>query len=263
MNTAPATSEVAGAVMFARFAAPPNRLGYCGPDDHDRLVAYGTGELRVDGGLHRIAAAFDGAWPWLELLATAAGTDPLDPRVVEAYWIGNDLVTRVPALDLGNHLAARFGPRAGRDGSRIVDAVGQAAVANHAFHVFGVYPWVGLLREGRGGDVALSVIDSCRVSWGRVVDATGAPEGAGVVVERAPLTWDGASLALGAPAHTVVDGSTPAAGDPAGAFDPGDLVAIHWSTICQRLDVRAARWLSSLTHLQIAAANAAGLAGRL
>ena len=44
----------------------------------------------------RRARQFDGAWAYLESIARAAGiADPLDERVVEAYWIGNDLLDRV------------------------------------------------------------------------------------------------------------------------------------------------------------------------
>ncbi len=40
------------------------------------------------------------AWAYLEIIPAAAGlADPVDERVVEAYWLGNDLLERVdPAL---------------------------------------------------------------------------------------------------------------------------------------------------------------------
>jgi hypothetical protein len=77
-----------GPLRFVRFASPPNRLGHCGP-----IASEGVGQYLhapIDGGFAELAAQFEGAYPYLELLAGAAHrTDPLDADVVEAYWIGN------------------------------------------------------------------------------------------------------------------------------------------------------------------------------
>jgi ABC-type polar amino acid transport system ATPase subunit len=40
----------------------------------------------------RVVQQFEGAWPYLEVIGGLAGLDPLDARVVEAYWIGNGLI---------------------------------------------------------------------------------------------------------------------------------------------------------------------------
>jgi hypothetical protein len=81
---------VPGPLLFARYAYPPNSLGYCGPRDSASLLGYGS-ERVVDGGLRQLARGFEGAYPYLELIACATGVpDPLDHRVVEAYWLGNE-----------------------------------------------------------------------------------------------------------------------------------------------------------------------------
>src|SRR4249919_2138534 len=93
-----------GPVRFARYAYGPNRLGYCGPDAADELL----GEATEGGDLRRIrelARGFEGAWPYLELIARANGiADPLDGRVVEAYWLGNRLLDGVPVGMFGESL---------------------------------------------------------------------------------------------------------------------------------------------------------------
>jgi hypothetical protein len=251
--------SVAGATMFARFAAPPNGHGYCGPDAHGTLAAYASGEILPDAGLRELATAFEGAWPWLELLAGAGHLDPLDERVVEAYWLGNDLITSVRAHDLGNHLVGRFHGRTGDHHDHVVAGVGAGAVANHAFHVFGVYPWVGLLREGRGGEIALGVLESCRVSWGRVLSL----DGDTAVVAAAPLCWDGASLSLGTQQTRTVQAGGHGVGDPARSLSVGATVALHWNTICATLTPRRLGWLRAVTLGQIALANTTGIAAVL
>ena len=50
----------------------------------------------VDQGLVQLVQAFSGAWPYLELISAGCDIgDPLDQRVVEAYWVGNELLDRV------------------------------------------------------------------------------------------------------------------------------------------------------------------------
>lgn len=238
-----------GAALFARFAYPPNLLGYCGPADTEALFAYGSGAVAADRGLDRLAREFEGAWPYLELLAGAAGTDdPLAARVVEAYWIGGDLLARVGTGDWGWHLRDRFRPRCGAGIAPITDAVGHGATPNHAFHVFGVYPWVGLLDSGRGEP--LDILNRCRIRWAQVV----ACEGDRVVVWCRPLTWDGRRLGLGErellTVTRAVDGLR-LVDEPA----PGEWVALHWDWLCDRLDRRQLANLQKYTRRQLEVTN--------
>ena len=103
-------------MLFGRYAYPPNELGYCGPDAHAQLLEQ-VAARADDGDLRRLVRGFDGAWPYLELIAGAAGIgDPLDARVVEAYWVGNELLDRVGPTAMGA-VAGRPVPRSGRSPS--------------------------------------------------------------------------------------------------------------------------------------------------
>ncbi|MCZ7528001.1 MAG: DUF6390 family protein [Acidimicrobiia bacterium] len=245
-----------GAVLFARFAYPPNRLGYCGPADHGALLEYGSAGV-ADAGLVQLARGFEGAWPYLELIAGAAGIpDPLDPRVVEAYWIGNDLLHRVPAGLLGDSLETRFRGPAGRGWSGLTEVVPVGAVPHHAFHVFAVYPWVGLLRTGRV-DQPLHVLDRCRVRWGEVV----AVDGDVARVRSRPLTWDGHTLGLGEPRVEQAVRAVEGVGFVPG-LAPGARVALHWDWVCDVLTPRRLRSLQRVTADQLDLVNRrAGVSG--
>ena len=141
-----------------------------------------------------LAGSFEGAWRYLELLAGAAGTDdPLDDRVVQAYWIGNELCHEATVSDWGWHLLDRFGPRSGGDVTRLTSGVGHGAAPHHSFHVFSVYPWVGLLREGRGGTEPLRIIRQCHISWGTVLERMGDE----LLIEGPVVTWESGGLVLG------------------------------------------------------------------
>jgi hypothetical protein len=236
---------MSGATQFARFALPPNAYGYCGPADLD-LVAdlVATGESAADE-MRAVAQQFEGAWPYLQFLSDSVGSDPLAAEVVEAYWIGNSLLADVDTLAWGNSVEERFRPRAGARWRVLADGIA-GGVPNHAFHVFSVYPWVGLLRAGFT-DHALEVIDQCRIRWGTVVETIGSE----VFVLSAPLTWDGRSLRHGSERIETV--RMPAAN----AEKPlkGDAVALHWDYMCQVLSQRQLEYLSRYHDRHLAIAN--------
>ena len=221
--------DAAGPLLFARYAYPPNALGLCGADSPRTLLQYGDAGVS-DGGLAELARTFDGAWPYLELIAGANGLDdPLDARVVQAYWVGNELLDRVRPAALARHVEDRFRGRLGRAGEHVVTAVAAGAVPHHCFHVFAVYPWLGLLRTGIV-DEPLRVLDQCRTTAAvvRSVDVDSAE-----VLAR-PLRWDGLRLRLGEPEPRIVrwrDGGLSFVPD----LHPGDSVSLHWDFVCDRL----------------------------
>lgn len=238
---------IPGPAQFARFALPPNAYGYCGPADLDlvaELVA--AGDVAVDE-MRAVAQQFEGAWPYLKFLSESSGNDPLSHEVVEAYWLGNNLLSDVDTLAWGNSVEERFRARAGTRWRVLADGI-EGGVPNHAFHVFCVYPWVGLLRQGFA-DHALSVIDQCRIRWGTVVEVLGND----VLVSSAPLVWDGQVLAHGAEriesARMPVENGT--------TMSPGDIVALHWDYVCQVLSARQHGQLVRYHNRHLAIANQA------
>lgn len=254
---APAAVD-SGPVLFARYAYPPNELGYCGPEDSQAILEYADSGV-TDGGLVQLDRGFDGAWPYLELIAGMAGIpDPLDPAVVEAYWVGNDLLGRVDPLVLLRGLDERFRRRVSADGwARVAERVMAGAVPHHTFHVFCVYPWVGLLRSG-AHEHALMVLDRCRIRWGEVLTL----DGDTATVSSRPLVLERDQLDLGAPRPEVVrvafNGHRLARD-----LHPGDHVALHWDWVCDRLTPEQERRLAGVTrhHLAVATApSAPGLA---
>jgi Family of unknown function (DUF6390) len=236
--TAGTVAITSGPVRFARFAFPPNRLGYCGPADGGELAHYTRGH--EDPGLREIAAGFEGAYPYLQLLAGSNHrTDPLDADVVEAYWIGNELLDHVPLHDFGTSIDDRFRRRAGTSWRRLGETIPDG-LANHSYHVLHVMPWAGLIRDGIV-DEPLRIVDRCRISWAEVLP--GASGDDRTLVRRTPLVWSGSRLVYGEPVVDVVDSPIPVA--------PGDIVAMHWDWICERLDPRQLAWLRRVTDLQL------------
>ena len=96
----PPARPLDGMVRFIRYGFMPNRLRYCGGDENRLLFDHAVEQV-VDGGLQSHLQKFTGALPYLQLIARANGIgDPFDPRVVDAYWIGNGLLDHVEVRQL-------------------------------------------------------------------------------------------------------------------------------------------------------------------
>ncbi|WP_068157491.1 DUF6390 family protein [Rhodococcus phenolicus] len=237
-----------GSRLFARYAHAPNELGYCGPASAAALehAACGGGDPAV---VAAAARQFTGAWPYQQLIAAQCGiVDPLDERVVRAYWTRNLLTDRIDVHRFGSELLTGFGDRAGHYWSHLTADLLPEVTATHAFHVFGVYPWSRLLETGM--PQPLHVLDSCRIGWGKVLEVS--DDDAAVRVRR--LEYDGTRLALGAEAVRRVGRRT-----ASGVFVPGlrvgEQVALHWDFVCDRLTEEEAGRLESWTVRQLGHTN--------
>lgn len=235
--------DQAGPLRFIQYAFMPNRLEYCGGPENATLFGYAI-EGVVDPGLPPLLRTFTGALPYLQLIARECGiADPFDLRVVEAYWIGNDLLERVEARQLYEHLRERFRKQLS---PRMLDLVAGKAPAgarpHHSFHVFDVHSRTGELTH------SLATMDHCRISWGQIK----AVNDAHLVVERAPLVLCEGRLDLGIPQPEVILRQS----DGRGFVDEaqiGDWVSIHWGWACQVLSDVQRRHLERYTrqHLRL------------
>ncbi len=245
-------SWLPGPLLFARFAFPPNRLGLCGPESGLTLperVRIGRTD-RPDHELTRIAQGFEGAYPYLQLIAAENDlADPLDSRVVAAYWLGNGLLKGVGPRARHDDLRERFRPRTNpREWRWLEDKAGGASLVHHSFHVLEVLPRIGLIRGGLPPDL-VGVLERCLVRPGRVVGVT---DGA-IDVELPPLELVDGALRLGAPrAARLTSANGEGFGD---VLVPGDLVAVHWDRSCGRLSESQATNLSAVTQRNLAVAN--------
>jgi hypothetical protein len=246
-GAADATAD--GRQLFLGFALMPNRLGYCGGPDQRELRDYYV-DGAADAGLSRLLGKFEGAMPYLRLIAHTNGiADPLDRRVVEAYWVGNELLGTTDLGAFHASLGERFAGRMSRRTlEHLLGKVPRGALPHHNFHVFETYVRTATLPAG------LETLEQCRVSWGTVVALT--PQQATVLAR--PLVWNtsgvGRRLVLGDPApRTLVrhlEGYT-AVPDLA----VGDTVAIHWGWAAAKLGPAQTAALRRQTERHLALAN--------
>ncbi len=233
-----------GRLTFARYAFAPNELGYCGGPEDRELLEYAVAD-EADDGMNRLITRFEAAFPNLKFIAEASGIgDPFDARVVEAYWIGNDLLRSIDPRDFHEYLSVDVGRRIPKRLRKyIVDQVPAGARPHHSFHVFDVSRRTGWLKE------RIDILDQCRISWG-VVERV---DGDQISVLYQPVILHEGKLALGAetsrPARRTAEGL-----GYLGDLQQGDAVSLHWGWICDRLSPQAVAELSAETahHIKIA-----------
>lgn len=154
---------------FLNYSYEPFRLNFCGPQDEEseKIVNdYLLGKKISPKRLDKVIEQFVGVYPYLKLIAQKNNLDPLDEQVIEAYWIGNNLLKEVTAGDLRKLIMENFigqGRLGQTKGKELAANVPHRAVAHHSFHVL----YVGSVTETV--HLAGKLLDLCRISWGRVV----------------------------------------------------------------------------------------------
>ena len=254
-----------GPVLFARYAFGPNRLGLCGPEDWRSLLELGAAASaeegssgvsgsqaqEIDDGLRDLAAGFEGAYPYLELIASAHDIgDPMDLRVVDAYWIGNAFSDGVDPGLMTRSMDVRFRSQLLPEAWKWLEGKPAAgARPTHAFHVFDIFPRVGLMRGGQVTD-AVGLMDSCRIRWGRVLEISGET----LVINAVPLGLADGKLALAQPKVQTVRRWLDGTGFVSDV-EVGDVVTLHWDWACEVLDPARLEALQRRTVHQLELAN--------
>jgi len=238
------TSDSQGITTCARYAFAPNYFHYCGPEKQEDLKTYVTSSLAAKG-LTEILHQFETLYPYLVLIASANRIhNAFDPRVVEAYWLGNALTRRVPISAYGTLLTETLTMK------KRLPAVGSSAVMekavgglpHHTSHVLNLF-----IRTGHHAIThTLSTLDECRISWGQIMNIDNKFQR--YIVKTRPLEYDNDKLRLGAPGMRTV---TSVGVQPT----KGQWVSLHWGFICDILSVQQVRNLNSFTATAIAYAN--------
>lgn len=234
-----------GTIMFGHYAFMPNKLGYCGSDDNKALFDY-CAARHTDPGLVILLRKFEAAYPYLKLIANSNHIpDPFDVRVVEAYWLGNELLEQVGLTQFYDSLRERFAKKLNpKTLGYLLSKPPLGARPFHNFHVFDVHSRIGAL------DHSLDTMESCRIGWGRVKKI----EPPCLVVEHQPLVLERGKLKLGEPREKKVLRQLNGTGFIT-KCQVGDCVSFHWDWACEILSPRQVQNLERYTRYHLELAN--------
>ena len=238
-----------GIALCARYAFGPNRLHMCGPDMSREVLAY-ISEGEADGGLTHILKQFQTLFPYLQEIARVNNIrDPFDPRVVLAYWIGNELLDNIPVKNLYRHLVDNLEVKKGvglKSFGQIEEGLRFGAFMHHSYHVFNIWKRTGHL------DIAhtLQSMDQCRISSGKVLSV----DGAIIKVLRKPLILKNDKLVFGDEEETKIMRRL----EDSSIIDEvksGDMISMHWGVPCTILTENEVKNLEKYTNQSLALAN--------
>lgn len=240
--------DINGLVYCAQYAFPPNSLGYCGPPKNTDLKEY-TEEGITDKGLIGILSRFETLYPYLTLIAHENGIkDPFDPRVVEAYWLGNALLTNITQKQIYAHFAEALSLKKKlkpKDFEWLMGKIPQGSLPTHSFHVLNIFTRTG----HHATDHTIETMDNCRIGWGKIIrnPESGSKENDSIKVETQPLILQNGKLALGKPIMKTILLLNKKL--------QGTYISFHWNIACDALSLKQVRNLQTYTQIAIDLAN--------
>jgi len=237
-----------GILRCSRYSFGPNRLHYCGPDANHEMLGYIKNKAS-DPGLESMLSKFKTLYPYLKFIAAANNIkDPFNNRVVEAYWIGNELLETVEKKNFYRHLLNDHQIKK-RIGNKAFDEVAEkiraGAVPHHSFHVFNIWKRTGELER----EHTLESMDNCRISWGAVENI----DGPSITISTEPLLYDKGKIFLGSPVSKKITRNLESYFDIE-QLKIGEIVAVHWGVPCEVITPNQALMLRKYTikHLKLA-----------
>jgi hydrogenase maturation factor len=220
-------NSIDGVLRCARYAFMPNYFSYCGPDKNKALFEY-CSQNYYEPTLHTILSEFEVMHPYLRLIARENRIkDEFDPEVVEAYWLGNDLVENVQIKNLYRHFTEDKNLKSKLKKSvaeKVLGLMPEITKPHHNFHVMNIWLRAGKLNINH----TLKSIDECRISWGKVKKI----KKSSIIVDFMPLIIKNDKIMLG----EAMEREVLTQFDDKGFVKDlkiGDVVTIHWGWVCE------------------------------
>lgn len=221
-----------GLLLCAKYAASPNFFGYCGPRKSNNIIDH-LKENIADKELNHLLSDFETLYPYLQLIARENKfTDPFNQKIVEAYWIGNNLLEQVKNSDFLFFLKEKLllDKKINKEKLRRlkIKISRNFFLPHHTFHVFNIFK-----RTGKDTtDHTLETMDQCRIACGNVKCQNESIKS--YYVEHRPLVISFNKLVLGKKTLKEVRNDYQGKSFLRG-LKPGDWVSFHWGYICDKL----------------------------
>lgn len=157
-----------GPELCCRFSRVTNKLNYCGPlKAHETFLEFFKTKQNEQK-IKELLSKFEGLYPYLKFISSKHNLDPFDYKVIEAYWLGNELLDAFSKEDY-----ASFLPELEKRGlpakitKQLQSTLPKYAVPHHTFHVL----FVGVGRVTGSVPATLENMQKCMASWGTVLES--------------------------------------------------------------------------------------------
>lgn len=238
-----------GILRCSRYSFGPNRLHYCGPDVNAELQAE-IEAANPNPHLVAILREFKTLFPYLKLIASANNiVDPFDARVVEAYWLGNELLENVGRDRLRQFLVDDLEIKKKakpREFEWLESKIKMGAAPHHSFHVLNLWRQTSDKVESKKPEN----LSECCINAGKITSVNGSEI---VVITEMPIYFEG-KFELSSPQEKRLTRQLEAEYDIE-QLKPGQLVSFHWGVPCEGLTKEQVANLRKYTLKNINFAN--------
>lgn len=239
-----------GLRVSVAYFLPSFSLGFCGPQDKTSqkvLSSFALGKSVSEKSVREIFEKFEAAYQYYKLIARRNDiADPLDEKVVRAFWVGNSLLEKVSGEDLRKLILTDFcqpGLLTKAQAREKAAKVPKGALPHHSFHVLVLGAIAGCV-ELKG-----AMLDLCRVGWGRVAELRMQNEE--LRIKYKPL-FLGKEICFGREVERNITWDK----NIVPKVKVGSWVSFHWASACEVLDKKSLKNIEDYTNRTISAINA-------
>jgi len=198
-----------------------------------------TGENETQ--IREMLSKFEGLYPYLQFIASKHKLDPFDFKVIEAYWLGNELLDSFTREDYQNflpELEKRGLPQ--KYSKEAKERMPEGAIPHHTFHVL----FVGVGRVTGTVPTNLESMQKCMATWGEVTET-----GQDTVLVKGPVLLKSEKFILQEKEYQVKYRKE--------IMQPkkGDHIAMHWGECAHELSPEQLDNLKKYTERVIEAVN--------
>ena len=259
-----------GLQRCVRYAFGPNKLHLCGPDANKEVLSYIT-EQNPDKGLVLLLKQFKTMYPYLQKIAEANKIlDPLDDKVVEAYWLGNEFLEKMDNKQFYKHLIdTRMDKKISLNEFKILKGklgaspphptkicassaefkqslLGVGARMHHTFHVYNIWKQKKDFMDLKTHNDA----DHCRVSWGNIIKVDGPVL---TVKTKSLIYMEPVGFVFGPEYQKIINRKLH--DDFMEEVKIGDIISFHWDQPCEILTDSQVKYLEKYTRMSVELAN--------
>ncbi|HRY52726.1 MAG TPA: DUF6390 family protein [Candidatus Portnoybacteria bacterium] len=216
---------MSGPKIAALYGLIPNKLGFCGPKQ-ELLKKFLVGKLSIPEIIPTLEK-FEAAYAYYQLIAKKNKiSSPFNKKVVEAYWLGNDLLDKFTANDLRRFVEERFcrpGLLSKSEAKKRAQLIPEGVKPHHSFHVLVLGSITGSVDFT--GNTKLK--DICRIGWGKVKRIIKNK----IVISYVPLAGK-KNISFAPPTNKTINWNK----EILPSIDIGDWVSVHWNHAIQKLN---------------------------
>ena len=226
------------------FSFITNRLGYCGKENaHSEFREFLKEPTEVNAEkVKRLLESFVGLHSYLTFIAEQNEMQPLDKEVIEAYWIGNELLEGIDGekfREFVNKTLVQKGLLPERIARKKTENLPEKIYPHHSFHVL----YMNFFTKKV--EAIPENLDKCIVKWGKVIEA----DGEKALVRSFNIAFDRKFFTHQTELKTE------------NVLFPelkrNDNVAVHWNFISKKLEENEVANLKKYTFENIELANSA------